>query len=349
MIFGVSPQERIDFAKNLSVMLKSGISINEALALLAEQTRSSVFKKIVTEVQKKVELGLSFSESLADGKKIWGNIFINIVKIGEASGTMDENLSFLSEWLERDRDLRQQMKSATLYPKIIISTTFLLMGLLSIYVLPKLVPVFGQLKVELPLPTKIILALSFWMAKYWFLMLLVLGAAAAGFILLYRIRSVKRFFHGFYIRLPVVNSFIVNYQLALICRLFHTLQKSGMSINESLVIIAQAASNLKYQESFEKIKERVATGTPLFKALGDHPDLYPKSLINIIATGEKSGTLEDSLSHLAQFYGKEMERKVKKLPVVIEPVLLIFIGLVVGFVAISIIMPIYELTKGFSH
>ena len=262
---------------------------------------------------------------------------------------MDENLSFLSDWLERDRDLRQQMKAATLYPKIVLSTTFLLMGLLSIYVLPKLVPVFGQLQVELPLPTKIILAFSFWIAKYWFWALLTLGAAVAGFLLLYRIKLIKRFFHILFIHLPIIRGFVTSYQLALICRLFYTLQKSGMSVNESLTIIAEAASNFKYQESFEKIKERVGMGTSLFKALGDYPDLYPKSFINIIATGEKSGTLDNSLSHLAGFYAQEVERKVKKLPQTIEPILLIFIGVVVGFIAISIIMPIYELTKGFSH
>lgn len=348
MIFGVSSQEPVDFAKNLSVMLKSGISINEALALLAEQAKSGIFKKRISAAQKKVELGLSLSESLAEGKNIWGDVFINVVKTGEASGTLDENLSFLADWLERDRDLRQQVKAATLYPKIVLTATFLLTGLLSIYVLPKLVPVFGSLNVELPLPTKIVLAFSFWIAQYWILTLFSLGAAAAVFLLLYKVRPVKYFFHGLYLRLPIIKNFMIDYELALLCRLFYTLQKSGMSINESLVIIGEAASNLKYRESFTKIKERVGMGTSLFKSLGDYPNLYPKSLVNIIATGEKSGTLDNSLAHLAQFYAKEIERKVKKLPVIIEPALLIFIGAVMGFIAISIITPIYELTKGFS-
>lgn len=342
----ISSQEKVDFAKNLAVMLKSGITINEALASLAEQTKSKAFSRIIYRVKSKIETGTSLSEAFTKEEKIFGRVFISLLKAGEASGTLEKNLSFLADWLERNHDLEQEIKAATLYPKFVFSATLVLGGGLSVYILPKLVPLFDQLRVDLPLATRILLALSLFLERFWLLVLFAIIGVIVAFVLLNRIKAVKRFFHLLYIRMPFIGGLMIDYQLALVSQLFSTLFRSGLSISESLNITSEAATNIRYQESIEEMKIRVGRGITLSQAMGNCPRLYPKNVVNIVATGEKSGTLDNSFVYLSEFYAKEVRNKTKKLPTIIEPALLVFIALMVGFVALSIIMPIYELTRG---
>lgn len=349
MIFNkISSQDKVDFTKNLAVMLKSGITINEALSSLSGQVKSKNFKKIIKKIKDEVEMGISLSTVLINYKKIFGNAFLGIVKAGEASGTLEENLSFLANWLERNNDLRKEMNAALLYPKIILVATIALMGGLSVFILPKLIPLFSQLKIQLPLATRMLLAFALFVKEFWLLVIFIILGIYILFRLLNKIRFFRRFFDLLYIKMPFLGTFFVHYQLALISQLFYTLFKSGLSIGESLVITSEATTNIHYQESIKKIKESVNKGTSLSEAMNEYPKLFPANLISIIHTGEKSGTLDSSFMYLSEFYSKEVSIKTKKLPIVIEPLLLIFIGVAIGFVALSIIMPIYELTKGLS-
>ena len=345
----VSSQELVDFTKNLQVMLKSGITLNEALASLADQAKSAAFGKIINRVKSEIEMGTSLAVALSKEKKVFGRVFIALVKVGEASGTLEENLLFLADWLERDYDLRQEIKAATLYPKFVLTATVLLAGGLAVYILPRLVPVFEQLRVELPAPTRILLAFSLFVEKFWFAVLLGIIGVIVVFVMLNRISSIRRFFHGLYLTTPFVGTLVTDYQLALISQLLFTLFKSGLSISESLAIVSEGATNIHYQRSLEDIKNRADKGTPLSRGMADLPKLYPKNMVNIVAIGEKTGSLDDSFGHLSEFYTKEVSRKTKKLPTILEPALLVFIALAVGFVALSIIMPIYELTSGLSR
>lgn len=342
----ISMQEKVDFTKNLSVMLKSGITINEALASLSEETKSRPLRNIIKKLKKEVEMGVSLSNTLSKQKNIFGNAFLGIVRAGEASGTLEENLSFLAAWLERNNDLKKEMNAAMLYPKIVFSATVILMGALAVFILPKLIPLFSQLKVNLPLATQILIAFARFIKEFWLLAIFSIVGIIVIFRLLNKIRFIRRFFHLVYIKMPFLGRLFIDYQLALVSQLFSTLFRSGLSIEEALSISSEAATNIHYQESIKKIKDSVNKGTTLSKAMKDFPKLYPANLVNIIHTGEKSGTLDNSFLYLSEFYSKEVSNKIKKLPTVVEPLLLIFIGLAVGFVALSIIMPIYELTKG---
>ncbi|MFC1802143.1 type II secretion system F family protein [Patescibacteria group bacterium] len=345
----VSLKEKVDFTKNLGVMLKSGITINEALEILGDQTNNRAFKKSINKIRENTERGTPLSESFLKEKKSFGGVFVSLIRAGEVSGTLEENLVFLSDWLERNSDLKQEINTATLYPKFVLAATFILGGGLSIYILPKLIPLFSQLRVELPITTKILMAFSIFMQNYWFFVLIGVAAFWFTFSLLNRVRLVRKFLHGLYINSPFVGSLIIDYQLALISQLFLTLFKGGLSIDESLEITGKAIANIRYQESIERIRGRVNKGTALSEAIKEYPKLYPVNFFSIISTAEKSGTLDESLKYLSQFYSKEVKNKVKKLPTIIEPILLIFIAFVVGFIALSIISPIYELTRGVSR
>lgn len=328
-------------------MLKSGISIDEALGSLSEQARSKKLSRIIDKIKKRVEGGSSLTHSFADEEATFGKIFIGLVQAGEASGTLTENLFFLSDWFERNNDLKQEMRSATLYPKFVLFSSFVLMGLLSVYILPKLVPLFGQLKVTLPLPTRMLLAFSRFVEGYWLYSLLGIILILIGLRLLNLLLPVKRIFHFLYLRIPFFGSLIKDYQLALLSQLFYTLFKSGLTINETIGIASGSSTNVIYQEALNQIRDRVNKGTALSRCMADYPKICPKNFINIVAIGEKTGTLDNSFLHLSEFYSKEVRIKTKRLPTILEPMLLILMGAIVAFVALSIIMPIYELTRSF--
>jgi type II secretory pathway component PulF len=344
----ITLQGKVELAKDLAVMLKSGISINEALASIEEQARSVVFKKIIHKVRKEIETGIPLSEAFGKEKEEFGDVFISLLKIGEASGTLVESLSFLADWLERSNDLKRDISAAMLYPKIVFTATFLLGGVLSVFILPRLIPLFKSLHVKLPLATRILMSFSLFVQESWFSVFLGIIVFFIIFSLLNRIRSLRGFFHLIYIKIPFLGKLTIDYQLALISQLLLTLFKTGLSINESLDITSKSTTNIRYQDSLEWIKDRVNKGTTISEAMNNYPMLYSKNIVNIIATGEKSGTLDNSFAYLAEFYSKELNNKIKRLPTIIEPALLVLIGLVVGFVAISIIMPIYDLVSSVS-
>lgn len=340
----VSGQDRVDFAKSLAVMLKSGITINEALSSLAEQAKSRYFRAVIFRVRDDIEHGTALSIAFGKEKKIFGLVFIGLIKAGEESGTLEENFQFLAEWLDRDEDLRREISAATLYPKLVFSAAMLLGGSLAVFILPRLVPLFSQLDVELPLITKILLAISLFVQDHWLASLLTFAAIIVGFVFLNRILSVRRIFHLLYLRMPFLGGMLRNYQLALITQLFSTLFKSGLTVNASTHIVGEVVSNIHYRESIEKIQKNIEKGTTLSKSMERYPKLYSKTVINIIAVGEKSGSLANSFEYLSEYYSKEVSTQAKKMPTIIEPMLLILIALVVGFIALSIILPIYKLT-----
>ncbi len=327
-------------------MIQGSVSINDALGILSRQTRSRPFRRFLIDARKRVERGTSLSEVFALKEKEFGSVFVNFIRAGEASGSLVKNLSTIADWMERDYDLRREVKSATLYPKFILATAIILGMGLTVFVLPRLLPMFEQLDIVLPLSTKILMGISLFVQNHAWAVVLGFLAVLAFFFGLNKIRPVKKFFHAVALRSPYFGPMLKEYQLALVSHLFATLFESGITINESLQIAQRSISNLCYRDSLEHMRRRVQKGTSLSEALGDYGHLYPNVFYSLVLVGEKSGSLHESFAHLAEFYSKQVQVKAKRLPVIIEPVLLVAIGLVVLFVGVAIISPIYELTAG---
>jgi len=216
----VKSQELIQFTKSLAVMLKSGIAINEALSSLADQARSNSFGEIIHKVRIDVEKGTTLTEAFSKEEGVFGKVFIGLLRAGEISGSLEGNLLFLASWLGRSNELKREVKAATLYPKIVLGATFLLGGTLGVFILPRLVPLFNSLSVELPLPTRALLFFTNFLQDFWFLALMIIVGVIAGLIYLNRITPVRRFFHLVYLKVPFFGTLMVEYQLALISQLF---------------------------------------------------------------------------------------------------------------------------------
>jgi len=340
----VSLQEQIDFAKNLSVLLKGGVTINGAVKSLADQIRPGQMKDILYKIDDQLEKGISLSSAISEEEGSFGKIFVSLIKAGEMSGSLAENLEFLSVWLERDSTLKKQIKGVMLYPKIVLSAVVILGSGLAIFILPKLVPMFTSLHVQLPLITKIVLNISLFMQNNWLMVVaLIFFIWLVGF-LLSKIYKVKYYYHKILVFSPYIKEFVISYQLALFTQLMGTLMKSGISLDEALSIAYIGTSNLYYKKVLLEIMERINKGISLVDTMQEYNELFPVNSISVLSVGENSGTLEEAFFKVSEFWSKEIIERTKLLPTIIEPILLVFIALAVGLIAVSIILPIYKLT-----
>lgn len=340
------------FIKHLGIMIKSGISLNEALETIAGQTSSKKFIKIINQVLERVKAGRTLSSALAEHSKIFDPLMINIIRIGEESGTLEGNLEYLAGELEDRLDLRQKIKTATLYPIIILIATFGLGIVLAYFVLPKITRLFETLSFELPLTTKILL----WTAKIMDLYgaYIFLGIIAFGIFFRFLItrKFMKPFWHRLLTKSPIIGSIIINYNLALVSRTIGVLLKSGLTIDQAISVASETTNNAVYKKRLKEILTQVQKGKRFSDALSSFKDskrqpLFPLLAIKMIGVGERSGQLSESFTYLANYFAKEVDNTTKNLTTIIEPILLVSIGLIVAFVALSVISPIYQITGKF--
>lgn len=341
--------DKVIFAKHLSVMIKAGLPLVESLTVIRDQSSSIKMKKVVEGVLESINSGQSFAQSLARYPKFFSPLFINMVKVGEASGTLDSNLEYLASELEKDYEMRKKVKGAMLYPIIVLTATFLLGAGLSIFILPKLVKLFTNLKIKLPLITKIFLDIAGFFAKYGVYIFLGVIAAAVLLRFLSKNKKIKPFFHSLSLKMPFFHRLVQNVNLARFTRILGTLLRSGLPIIDSLEITSQTMSNVIYQDKLVAAVKESQKGRTLASVLMREEKYFPKIVSRMINVGEKTGKLEETLMYLAKFYEEEVDNETKNLATVIEPVLLIVIGVILGGLAIAIITPIYQISGSLSR
>lgn len=334
------------FAKRLSFLIKAGVPIMESVAVIRQQAKSKGEIKIFNKILQDISNGQSLAASLAKFKGVFGDFAINVIKAGESSGTLISNLNHLADELKKKELLRKKIISALLYPAIITFATIGITGVLIVYIFPKIVPIFKSLNAELPVSTRIIIFVSDALRNHGLAIFLGLVGLMLGTALLIKyIPKIKFFFHGFLLRIPFSGPIAKNYNLTNTTRTLGLLLKSGLPITESLLITADTTENLQYKKAFEAIGSGVIHGKTVSELISRHPDIFPDMLGQMVAIGEKSGNLSNTLIYLSEFYESEFDELTKNLSSSIEPVLMIMMGLLVGFVAVSVITPIYEITN----
>ncbi|MDO8498669.1 MAG: type II secretion system F family protein [bacterium] len=343
----ISFVDKLMLTKHLAVMIKSGIPLAEAISTSEEQTKNTALKKVLQGVLKEVNNGQSLSKSLAGYPQVFDALSVNLVGIGEKSGKLEENLEYLAVQQAKAYEFKKKVQGAMLYPLLVLSVTVVIGGSLSLFVLPKLTDLFKSLDVPLPLSTKILLWFSALMRDDGFFIagaVLILGVALS---VLLRHPAVKPSWHKFLLSLPIFGLLLQNIELASICRNIGLMLKSGLTLPASLEAQYQAEGNFVYKKYLAQIQQSVDKGKSVEETLtkGGFPKI-PHFMAKMVGVGEKTGKLEETLSYLGDFFEEEVDDTMKNLANILEPLLLIIIGLVVAFVALSIISPIYELTGG---
>lgn len=343
---GMTLKEQTFFIKRLSFLLKAGIPILESLNMIREQTRRKSLITILDAVIKDVSSGQNLSTSLGKFHNVFGDFSINIISFGESAGILSDNLIYLADELKKKNALQKKVKGAFIYPAVVTLATLGITGFLMIYLFPKILPVFSSLHMTLPLSTRIIMSLSDFLIHHGFA--LIVGIVIFVLVFIFTLKKVPTFrfyFDKLLMKIPMIGEVIKHYNLANTTRTIGLLLKSGVTFGETLAITTKISGNLVYKKEFAAMSEAINRGERVSVYLAKNRELFPEVLTQIVSVGERSGNLSNSFIYLSELYENEVEEFTKNISNLIEPALMIFMGVLVGFIAISIITPIYSITQ----
>lgn len=336
----------VDFTRQVALMLNAGLTLIDSLEILKKQTQKLALKKMIEDVDAKIKGGSSFSVALQEYNGMFSKLYISLVKSGEASGKLGEILLRLADNLEKERAFKSKLKGALVYPVIVIVGMFIVMFIMVTFVLPKLLGLYKDFNVELPLSTKILIAISTFSTRFWPIVV-VMGIVASYFIKKYlATKEGKSAFDKFILRLPVFGNIVSISALVESTRTLAILISSGISILEALSIVVDATDNSVYQQALLSVSHKVEKGISLGTAL-EQEKIFPPILVQMSQVGEQTGNLDDTLFRLSKYFEMESEMATKTMTTLIEPMILVVLGVGVGFLVMSVITPIYNLTNSF--
>lgn len=342
----LSSKEKMFFAKYLGVMLQAGIPLDRSLVAIHNQSQSSSLHAILHVVLSDVASGEFLSNSLRKFRGVFDDLFINMVTVGEESGTLAESMFRLASHIEKTRELQSKIRGATVYPLIVVSGTLATAAYLVLVLLPQLAPLFNSLNVELPWTTRVVLGGSTFLTHQWPWVIAGIACAAAAWTLVRHLERTRYVIDWAFLKIPVLGPLIKKIEIAQMSSVTGTLLKSGVTIIESLRIAASSANNRVYRRWFLAVADSITEGEEISSYLAKHRKLFPGFVTQMIAIGEETGKLDESFLFISDFAQHEIDDSTKTLTTVLEPLLLLVVGGFVGFIAIAIITPIYTLTTG---
>lgn len=343
----ISSVDILFLVRNLSATIKAGLSIVESLDILIKDTKKKLVKRILQSVMAMIKNGQSLSLAFEANKNSFPPIFIGMIKAGEVSGQLDKTLKELSKSLSKEYALKAKVKGALTYPIILLVASAVVVVLMLIFVLPKLTASFASSGVKLPFITQLFLSIS--NALTWSY---TLDAIVAFFIIWFftyfrTTQFGKKLFFEIVSRVPVSGELIKKIALVRFSRTFGNLIGSGLSVVDSLEISSQSMDNHNYTKALLKVIDDIKDGINISESLSKYPKLFPNLLVSLVAVGERTGSLEEILINFSDFYEEEVDNQLKALTSFLEPVLLLIMGLMIGSIAVSIILPIYQLIGNF--
>lgn len=337
--------ERLLFARYFALMLRAGLDVKRAMAALQEQTRNKAMRVALEAVYQGVERGQTLADSMVAFPQAFSKLFVSFVRVGEATGKLQEALQILSQQLQKDYELRRAVRGGLLYPAVIFVALIVVGIAMMVFVVPRLAEVFQGFDVELPLPTRILIGLSNAFQSYWYLFIALAIIIVGGFMALMRIPSFKDgIWHGM-IYVPIIGSIIQRVNLARFSRNLSSLLESGVPFIEALQIMGDNTPHPSYAKIYATAKQHVQQGKPLSDFLKDFKRLFPPLIVHVVRVGEETGELDEVLKETALFFEGEVDQTMKNLTSVLEPVLMVVIGVAVGALAVSVISPIYDLVN----
>lgn len=341
-ILPIPLSEKMFFARNLSVMIAAGLSLDRALTALADQTTNAKFKAVIADVNGAVRRGTSFADALRPHQDVFGELFVNMAEVGEATGKLALVLKLVANQIKRDGALRARVRGAMMYPAIILVALGGVGALMMIYVIPTLSATIKELGVPLPLSTRIVIGTSDFIMNQGLATLGIVAALAAVAWYVRRLEAVKTFVGRSVLKLPIFGPLVRKFNTARFCRTLAYLGTSGVPIVRSLEITSRVVSNVRFRAVIRETAEEVKKGVQIHTLLARHPDVFQPLVTEMIAVGEETGKISEMLLRLALFFEEEVAQITRNLSTIVEPLLMIVIGIIVGVFAISVLQPIYS-------
>lgn len=341
----ISFSQKIFLVDNLRVMLKAGLSIIESLEILEAQIERAKLKKLIGRARQDVEKGKTLAEAFEKIPELFPSIYVKMIAAGEVSGKLDESLSEAVIQMKKTYAMNSKIRGAMVYPLVILVAVVGIGIEMMVVVLPKLLTIFSEMNVPMPLPTRVLIFFSHFLITYGLFVVIVVAAFVALFIKLKRRPDVQFFLHRVLLKIPILGHISYQINLARFSLTLGSLLKSAIPIIDAVNITAEVVSNSLYKNALQNISQKIKTGVPLSELLASYPKLFPPLVSQMIMVGEHSGTLENLLNELSNYYNDEVDQLLKNISTVIEPIIIIVLGVVVGGLAVAVIMPMYSLTQ----
>ena len=341
----ISPQrvpatEIMHFSRQIAAFVRSGISITDALEVVEDGTEHKRFRRIIGEMREAIDQGVPFADAIAEHAAIFPPYYLGILRSAELTGQLDTALDQLAEYIDRDHEARSKVKAALTYPAVIMVMSLVTLVILALFVLPKFAKFFNQLGRELPLPTRMLLGVADFFKNFWFV---VPGTAVLFGVLVYlgkTTRVGKRLKDKMLLRTPLLGEIVRLAVVERVCRIVGAMTAAGVPLPEAMGAAMQASNNTVFEKALTEVQDRMLEGEGIADPIGA-TGLFPRAAVQMMRVGENTGTLELQLTNCSDYYGRELEFKLKKLTTLFEPAVILVMGGVVGFVAVALISAMY--------
>lgn len=343
---GVSSSDVVGFTRQLSTMVSAGLPLADSLVILEKQTKNQNFAHILAEVLADVEGGMSLSQALAKHPRVFDAVYIKLVEAGETGGVLDKILAKLAESSEKDREFKSKTRGAFIYPAIVVGVMIVVITIMMIFVIPKLTDLYTEIGANLPLPTKILIAVSNFTRSFWWLIFLSIFVLFYSSKVFARTKSGAEFFSKVVLKLPIFGKIKNALILAQFTRTLGLLIGAGIPIIVALKVVADILASQTFKEGIDVVIARVERGTPLYEPLVANP-AFPPIIGQMVRVGEETGKMDEVLVRLSTYFEDEGESAIRNLTTALEPLILVILGIGVGVLVLSIILPIYNLTAQF--
>jgi type IV pilus assembly protein PilC len=349
--FGKIPNKDIlIFTKKLSTMVRSGLTILDSLNLISSQTQNVVFRKYINEMIKDINVGMPFSDVVRKHPVCFDSIFCNMIEAGEISGKLDEFLDRIVDGQERMEKIRSGIKSALFYPVTLIVVTILIVWAMLIFVVPTFQEMYAGMGIELPGPTQMIINASDWImdgGNFMGLIATIVGIIFSHRMLMKNVYPYRASVHGMMLKLPLFGNIIIKSTVARLSLLMANLFAAGIGVEEILKVATNVTTNTKFIEAMERINDRVVSGSDLSNLFAEET-VFPLELSQLIKVGERTGNMDEMLASIARYYQEEFEAVVSGLTTIIEPVMIVFVGGMIGVMVVALYLPIFSAGDAFA-
>ncbi len=342
----INKKDLVVFFRQFSVLVSASVNLVQALRILVEQTDNIKLKIIISEIADEVDSGSRLSDSFSKRQGVFSNFHINVIRSGETSGQLDEVMNYLAEEIEKDYDMISKIKGAMMYPAFLLTGLIVVGSVMMVMVIPKLTAIITESGAKMPVTTKILIAVSDFFVNYWWLLLMTVFGTIFGLYFYSKTEKGKRNIDLFILKLPIFGGLWRRIYVTRFTRTMYTLISGGVTINKSLIISAEVIGNQVYRDLILKTSKSVEDGNSMSSVFVKSDDM-PKMVTQIISVGEKTGKLDVVLEKISDFYIKEINNITNNLMVLLEPIILVIMGIAVGIMVAGIILPMYNMASGY--